>query len=135
MRRQHRTTRKEHHDDPTTLWRQLSENRITKKASTSRKNAQKQSWMLGLLSERVVCVVRFFCRFYLLLVVHGCYEMQHGCQWPLLCGRGCAFTRGVLGRCRVAVFIRVWEGSSEHKGKRSGGGWFWQQLVCGENYR
>ena len=50
------------------------------------------------------------------LSVRSGLRIQHGCHWPSLRGRLCACTREVLGRCRVAVLMRVCEVRREHKG-------------------
>ena len=51
-------------------------------------------------------------RFLLFLSVNcsTCYRIQLGCQWPSLCRRICACTREVLGRCKFAAFMNLWEG-------------------------
>ena len=113
-------------------WDNSPKNRITEK-STTRKWGQKaklescsmmplcerqrpmQVAMSGLLDRRVVCGERFL--LFLSVNCSTCYRIQHGCRWPSLCGRICACTREVLGRCKFAAFTKVW---NEHKGERSG---------------
>ena len=68
------------------------------------KQRPKKIAMSGLLGERVVCVCG---KSVVLFLSANCstwrsHKMQHGCQWPSLCGRLCVGTQAVSMRCRVA---------------------------------